>query len=100
MGDIPLIVSYSDAIKKSREPEKKAPEKKKKTYRAEYRRALGVIAVLTVMIGVMFVMALKSDVPNIINYKTAIMNEYASWEQELSEREAKVRERERELDIY
>jgi hypothetical protein len=39
-------------------------------------------------------------VPNIINYKTAIMNEYASWEQELSEREAKVREREKELDIY
>ena len=100
VGDIPLIVSYSDAIKKSREPEKKVPEKKKKTYRAEYRRALGVIAVLAVMIAVMFVMALKSDVPNIINYRTAIMNEYASWEQELSEREAKVRERERELDIY
>ena len=52
------------------------------------------------MIGVMFVMALRSDVPNIINYRTAITNEYASWEQELSEREAKVREREKELDIY
>ena len=100
ISDIPLIVSYSDAIKKESEPVKKAPEKKRKTYKKEYQGALWVIAVLVVMIGAMFVIALKSDVPNIINYKTAVTNEYAAWEQSLSEREAAVRAREEELDIY
>ncbi|MCR4656345.1 MAG: hypothetical protein K5770_08975 [Lachnospiraceae bacterium] len=100
INDIPVIVSYSDAIKKNSEPEKKKLEKKRKTYKKEYKNSLTVIAVLVVMIIAMFVIALKSDVPNIINYRTAITNEYAAWEQELSEREAKVREREEELDIY
>ncbi len=101
INDIPVIVSYTDAIKKNSEPEKKKePERKRKTYKKEYQGALTVIAVLVVMIGAMFMIALKSDVPNIINYKTAITNEYAAWEQELSEREAAVREKERELDIY
>ncbi|HAG68628.1 MAG TPA: hypothetical protein DCL38_01485, partial [Lachnospiraceae bacterium] len=95
VSDIPLIVSYSDALKKDKEPEKKPQEKKvRKTYKKEYQGALVMIAVLIVMIGAMFIIALKSDVPNIINYKTAITNEYAAWEQELSEREAAVRERE------
>ena len=101
VSDIPVIVSYADAIKKNGEEEKKKkPERKRKTYKKEYKNALTVIAVLVVMIVAMFVIALKSDVPNIINYRTAITNEYAAWEQELSEREAKVREREEELDIY
>ena len=99
VSDIPVIVSYSEAIKKKDE-KPKAPERMRKTYKKEYQGALWVIAALVVMVIVMFVIALKSDVPNIINYKTAIENEYASWEQELAEREKAVREREEELDIY
>lgn len=44
----------------------------------------------------MFIISLNSDMPNIINYKRAITNQYATWEQELTEREAAVREKERE----
>lgn len=45
----------------------------------------------------MFAIASGSDNPNIINYRNAIVNEYASWEQELTEREKAVRRKEAEL---
>lgn len=54
---------------------------------------------LAVLVFAMFAITLKSDNPNILNYKQAILNEYATWEQELSERENRIREKERELDI-
>lgn len=54
---------------------------------------------LILLVIVMFVITLKSDNPNILNYKKAIINEYASWEQELMERENKVREKEQELQM-
>ncbi len=47
----------------------------------------------------MLIITLNGTTPNAINYKNAITNQYASWEQELSEREAAVREKERELNI-
>ena len=47
----------------------------------------------------MFVITMKSDNPNILNYKKQILNEYASWEQELTERENRVREKEQELSM-
>ena len=64
---------------------------------------LFISAVLNIalLIGVivMFWIATHTDHPNIINYETAITNRYAAWDQELNEREAAVREAERELDL-
>ena len=54
---------------------------------------------LVVLVLAMFVITLKSDNPNILNYRQAITNEYASWEQELTERENKVREKEQKLGM-
>ena len=34
-----------------------------------------------------------------LNYKTAVLNEYSEWEQELTQRENAVREKESELGI-
>ncbi len=45
----------------------------------------------------MFMIAVNSDNPNILNYETTIINKYASWDQELTERENKIREKEAEL---
>ena len=39
----------------------------------------------------------KSDNPNILNYKQVLTNQYASWEQNLTERENRIREKEQEL---
>ena len=47
----------------------------------------------------MFVITMESDNPYILNYKKQILNEYASWEQELTERENRVREKEQELSM-
>ena len=47
----------------------------------------------------MFVVAFSSSHPNILNYRSAVLNEYASWQQDLSEREQVIREKERELKI-
>lgn len=52
---------------------------------------------LAALVIAMFVITLKSDNPNILNYENVIVNRYAQWEQELTEREQKLREREQEL---
>lgn len=52
---------------------------------------------LVIMVAAMFMIAVNSDNPNILNYETTIINKYASWDQELTERENKIREKEAEL---
>lgn len=54
---------------------------------------------LVIMVIAMFAITLNSDNPNILNYKNNIINQYASWEQELTERENKVREKENSLQM-
>lgn len=62
---------------------------------------LAVSVVLNMLLAIamiaMFVISLNSDSPNIINYKRVITDQYATWDQELTEREQAVREKEREL---
>ena len=55
--------------------------------------------VMIIAIIAMFVITLNSDQPNILNYEKNIQNKYATWEQELTQREQAVREKERELHI-
>lgn len=52
---------------------------------------------LAVLVAGMFGIAWTSKNPNILNYKRAITDKYATWSQELSERENAVREKELEL---
>ncbi len=54
---------------------------------------------LIAVIIVMFWMTMQSETPNMINYRIALENKYAGWEQELTEREQVVREKELELKI-
>ena len=78
----------------------KAPVRKKKdVYRRKYAIAVVLIIVLLIMVIVMFVIALRSETPNMLNYRNAIINDYAEWEQNIKKREDKVREKERELGI-
>ena len=50
------------------------------------------------VIFVMFAIAMSSDSPTVLNYENELQNKYASWEQELREREAAVSEKERMLN--
>lgn len=54
---------------------------------------------LVILVVAMFCITLNSNNPNILNYKRKILNEYASWEQDLTERENAIREKESMLDI-
>ena len=78
-------------------PRVEGHKEKKKPGWPVYSLIINLILVVAVI--AMFSITLNSDNPNIINYENAIINKYASWEQELSEREKIVREKERELNI-
>ena len=58
---------------------------------------LNIILIISLIL--MFVIALRSETPNMLNYKSALENKYATWEQELTERENLLREKEREMKL-
>ena len=70
------------------EPKEKVPA----LYISVVLNILLVIAVIA-----MFVITLKSDNPNIINYETNLVNKYSYWEQELTTKQQELRNKENEL---
>lgn len=81
-----------EAVKEEDKPEPKV-EKKKFTF------SVFLNVFLALLVAGMFFVAMTGKNPNILNYQSAVLNKYASWEQELMEREKAVREKEQELGI-
>lgn len=101
---IPLLAVYDSEMREHPEPARKRvkPSAKKKTKDAKSQAlfiSVMINIVLVIAVLAMFVITLNSDQPNILNYEQAITNRYASWEQQLTEREKAVREKERELNM-
>ena len=95
---IPLQISYQ--LRKN----SYTPVPKKRQEKASGQPRLMMYSVilnilLAMAVAAMFAIAVNGKSPNILNYEKAITNRYASWEQELTERENAVREKERELNI-
>ncbi len=99
---IPLYVSFEGEFREAPSPARsrvkpEAPKPKKKS------AALPVSIILNIGLAIavvaMFAVALNADQPNILNYENVIQNKYATWEQELTEREREVRQKELELQI-
>lgn len=86
-----------EKVKASVKPKKKEPKKNKETFSRTTSICLNVV--LAILVIVMFYISTTGTRPTILNYEKTIQNRYASWEQELSRREAVVREREKELAI-
>ncbi|MDO4513320.1 MAG: hypothetical protein Q4B72_04720 [Lachnospiraceae bacterium] len=57
-----------------------------------FRFSLMINVALIAMVIALFVIALTSNNPNILNYKRNLVNQYAAWEQELTQREEALRE--------
>lgn len=55
--------------------------------------------ILVILVILLFAITLTGENANALNYRHAIQNEYSRWEDELTEREQIVREKERELGI-
>ncbi len=71
-----------------------AAKKKKGADTLSYR--IVIVALVLLVIAMMGITAL-SDSPTILDYEKKLQDKYASWEMELSEREAEIRARELEL---
>ena len=81
--------------------ERVVPSRKEDRNKEKNRFTLSVIlnVLLVGAIIAMFYISYVSEQPNVINYERALTSKYASWEQELTEREQVIRETERELKI-
>ncbi|MBO4374129.1 MAG: hypothetical protein J5829_03385 [Lachnospiraceae bacterium] len=69
-----------------------------KRMRNGYRISVIVNIFLVAVIIALFAIALNSDNPNILNYRTVIENQYAEWEESLQERENLLREKEKQME--
>ena len=100
--DIPLYSTFGGELRSQGNPAKNRikPSREKTEKQKQFFRISVILNVLLVLaIIAMFTITLKSDNPNILNYEKAITNKYAAWEQELTEREQRIRDKERELHI-
>lgn len=83
--------------------EQKAKEKENalrdinKKIRKKLKNATIAIIILVVLVILLFFIANTSNKPNILNYERVIVDKYAAWEDELTERENLVREAERTI---
>lgn len=101
IAPIPLYQTFGGELRFDKNP---AGNRKKVSDKPEKKAsALSISIVLNLLMAAaivaMFVIALTADQPNILNYERALTNRYASWEQELTEREQLIREKERELKL-
>lgn len=100
---IPLYISFSynagEEIEKAAVKQRIRQSKTQKDKSGRLKLSIYINILLAVLVASMFVITLKSDNPNILNYKKTIVNQYAAWEQELTRRENEVRKKEQELQL-
>lgn len=94
---IPLNVTFSNKTEANRSIQRSIASRRPE-YKGRFQTSVCLNIIMVIVIVSMFVISLKSDYPNIINYRTKILNEYSEWEQELTQREKELREAERKLD--
>lgn len=98
---IPINAVYRPQINKQQRPQtpQRVEMHEKQREHMLLRSSLIINAAMVILVIILFTITLKSDNPNILNYEKALVNKYAAWEQNLSERENKVREAERQYHI-
>ncbi|MCR5754511.1 MAG: hypothetical protein K6G30_06850 [Acetatifactor sp.] len=94
---IPLFHTFDEDVRTESNPARKRvrPSEKKENEKSGYRISVILNILLILAVLAMFWITLNADQPNILNYETALKNRYAAWEQELTEREQTIREKER-----
>lgn len=65
-------------------------------YKNRYHVMRGIAAALVVCVVAMFAISSTANTPTILNYEQKLIDRYAEWEEELSEREERISEREAE----
>lgn len=96
---VPVHSRLSFQKKKQEAEQVKVRISSRKEVKEKLRYSVMLNFLLAVIIVILFIITLTGENANIINYKTAITNQYAQWEQDLKEREEVIREKEKELSI-
>lgn len=107
---VPTVTRETDALvrKKAKKAEKKNADIRRNQapvtgkgvdYKKKFQISLVINVVLAVCIVCMFLINLTTNQTTILNYESKIIDKYESWEQELNERETKLRQQELENGI-
>ena len=90
------------AVRKPAAKKQPKQEPKQNVHGWEWRAKLmtGISIALAVCVIAMFAIQMSVGSPNILNYENKIIDKYAQWEQQLEEREAAVREREKQAGSF
>ena len=98
---ITLFVNFDGELREQSNPTRARVQPSKKKEKKSMALPVSIIlnVGLIVLVISMFAITLDSSQPNILNYEKNLINQYAAWEQELTEREQAIRERELELKI-
>lgn len=97
-----LKEDYESAVSDMKDEMNKQIQKEKELAQKAHNKCRFLMTfscVMAAMVIGMFLITLTGKNENILNYKNVITNQYAQWEQELSEREEAVRQKEMELGI-
>lgn len=95
---IPLYGTYSNKTENNLSIRRSiAARKPKLEYRGRFITSVWINILLLAAVVAMLVIAVCSETPNMINYRSEILSEYSQWEQELQEREQAVQEAEKKL---
>ena len=105
---LPVPVIHRQASGEVSKPAVRKPAAKKQTKQEpkqnvhgwEWRAKLMTGISIAVCVIAMFAIQMSVGSPNILNYENKIIDKYAQWEQQLEEREAAVREREKQAGSF
>ena len=99
---IPIYQSFSNRMREERNPAK-TRVKPSEAEKEKRKAAFSISVILNILLGLaivaMFIITLNAEQPNVLNYERVITNRYAEWEQQLTQREQAVRDKERELQM-
>lgn len=96
---IHLYANFEPRLRAKTEPARqRIVQSKKEKLKRKFHLSVFVNLLLLAAVIAMFVITLNSSQPNILNYERALQDRYAAWEQELTERENVIREKERKLE--
>lgn len=96
LSSICLYANFEPRLRTRTEPARqRSVQSKKEELKKKFHISILLNVLLAAAVIAMFWMAVKSNQPNILNYEKALQNRYAAWEQELTERENVIREKER-----
>ena len=94
---VPLYTTFSNKTENSRSIRQSVAQRHPE-YQGRFVASVLINIVLVLLVAGMVAIAWNSNVPNIINYRQAVVNEYSEWEQELTQREQELRDAKRQLE--